>query len=226
MNNCMGCGAQLQTIDKEKIGYVTNIENKYCERCFRINNYGDYKIVTKSNEDFINILKDINNTKDLVVLVVDLFNFNNIETIKKHLTNDILLVLTKRDIFPSGINENKFIEYFKKYNFKDTIVISSIKNYNFDLLYEKINQYKNSNTVHIVGFTNTGKSTMINKLIYNYSNLEYKLTTSILPSTTLDKINIKLNENLTIIDTPGILLENSIYDKITGKELKKKKKKM
>ena len=220
MNNCLGCGAKLQTLDKNGIGYVTNIDSKYCERCFRINNYGDYKVVVKSNDDFINILKDINNTNDLVVLVVDLFNFNNLDVIKKYLKNDILLVLTKRDIFPSGVNDSKFVDYFSKYNFKDIIVVSSVKNYNFDLLYEKINQYKCSKSVYVVGFTNAGKSTMINKLIYNYSDLDYKLTTSMLPSTTLDRINIKLNEELTIIDTPGILLDDSIYDKLSGKELK------
>lgn len=220
MNSCLGCGAKLQNTDISGIGYVTDLNNKYCERCFRINNYGDYKIITKDNSEFIEILKSINETKDLVVLVVDLFNFNDLSVIKKHLKNDILLVLTKRDILPSGVNDSKFINYFNKYNFIDTVVISSVKNYNFDSLYELINKYKKSNNVYVVGFTNAGKSTMINKLIYNYSNLDFSITTSILPSTTLDKINIKLNDNLTIVDTPGILLDGSIYDKVSPKELK------
>lgn len=224
MNKCIGCGVILQTESKEKSGYTTNIEKSLCERCFRIENYGEYKKVTKNNTEYINILKEINKTNELVILVVDIFNLNdNMNVIKENINNDILLVITKRDILPKSIHDEKLIEYIRNYNLKikDQVVISSYKNYNFDELYEKINKYKKSENVYVIGFTNAGKSTMINKLIYNYSNNFTKITTSIMPSTTLDKIEIKLNDELTIIDTPGILCEKSFYDILDGKELKK-----
>ena len=224
MSKCIGCGIELQNNDKTKLGYTTNIEKSLCERCFRIENYGEYKKVTKDNNEYINILKEINKTKDLVVLVLDIFNLTeNINVIKENISNDILLVITKRDILPKSVHDEKLIEYIKNYNLKikDQVVISSYKNYNFDELYEKINNYKKSKNVYVIGFTNAGKSTMINKLIYNYSDNDTKITTSIMPSTTLDKIEINLNENLTIIDTPGLLCEKSFYDILEGKELKK-----
>lgn len=224
MNKCIGCGTELQTEDQEKLGYTKNIEKKLCERCFRIENYGEYQKITKSNDEYINILKDINKTNDLVILVVDIFNLtSNLNIIKENINNDIILVITKKDLLPKSIHDEKLIEYIKKYNLNviDSIVISSYKNYNFDTLFELINKNKKSKNVYVVGFTNAGKSTMINKIIYNYSSLETKITTSILPSTTLDKINIKINNELTIIDTPGILCEKSFYDILDGKELKK-----
>lgn len=224
MSKCIGCGIELQNNDKTKLGYTTNIEKSLCERCFRIENYGEYKKVTKDNNEYINILKEINKTKDLVVLVLDIFNLTeNINVIKENISNDILLVITKRDILPKSVHDEKLIEYIKNYNIKikDQVVISSYKNYNFDELYEKINNYKKSKNVYVIGFTNAGKSTMINKLIYNYSDNDTKITTSIMPSTTLDKIEINLNENLTIIDTPGLLCEKSFYDILEGKDLKK-----
>lgn len=224
MSKCIGCGIELQNNDKTKLGYTTNIEKSLCERCFRIENYGEYKKVTKDNNEYINILKEINKTKDLVVLVLDIFNLTeNVNVIKDNINNDILLVITKRDILPKSVHDEKLIEYIKNYNIKikDQVVISSYKNYNFDELYEKINNYKKSKNVYVIGFTNAGKSTMINKLIYNYSDNDTKITTSIMPSTTLDKIEINLNENLTIIDTPGLLCEKSFYDILEGKELKK-----
>ena len=141
MNKCIGCGVTLQTEEKDKLGYTTNIEKKLCERCFRIRNYGEYKTVTKSNDEFIKILKNINNTKDLVILVVDIFNLNkNLDVIKENIKNDILLVLTKRDILPKSTHDEKLLEYIEKYNLNiiDKIVISSSKNYNFDTLYELI----------------------------------------------------------------------------------------
>ncbi|MGM9849799.1 MAG: GTPase [Bacilli bacterium] len=224
MNRCIGCGVELQTEEKNKLGYTTNIEKNLCERCFRIRNYGEYKTITKQNSEFISILKNINETKDLVVLVLDIFNLNkNLDIIKENIKNDILLVLTKRDILPKSTHDEKLLEYVDKYNLNiiDKIVISSNKNYNFDRLYEAINQYKKSKNVYVVGYTNAGKSTMINKIIYNYSDSTDEITTSILPSTTLNEIEIKINDELNIIDTPGILINNNFYNILSGKELKR-----
>ena len=161
MCRCTGCGVELQNIDRDVLGYTSNLGNNLCERCFRINNYNEYKTVVKSNQDFINILENINKTNDLVVLVVDLFNINkNLEEISKYVSNDILLVLTKRDILPKSCYDKKLLEYFSDYNLNiiDSIIISSVKNYNFDLLYSKILNNKKSNNVYVVGFTNAGKS--------------------------------------------------------------------
>lgn len=224
MFKCTGCGVILQDKNKELLGYTTKLNNELCERCFRIRNYNDYKFVVKDNNDFIGILKDVSTTNDLVVLVVDLFNINkNIEDLSKYLSNDILLVLTKRDILPKSCYDKKFIEYFNDYNLNilDTVIISSVKNYNYDELYTKINKYKKSKNVYVVGFTNSGKSTMINKILYNYSNNNMVITTSNLPSTTIDSITVNVNDNLTLIDTPGLLDNGDIIEFIDANVLKK-----
>lgn len=224
MNKCVGCGSILQTDNKEEIGYTININNSLCERCFRIKNYNDYKLVSKSNNDYIDILKNIGNTNSLVVLVVDLFNIpKDLDIISKYITNNILLVLTKRDLIPMSVYDVNLINYFSRYNLNiiDSIIISSMKNYNFDLLLDKINSYKTDNNVYIVGFTNAGKSTMINKLLYNYTDIKPVITTSVLPSTTIDSIEIKFNDDLVLIDTPGLLDDNNIINTIDTKYIKK-----
>ena len=55
---------------------------------------------------------------------------------------------------------------------------------------------KKSNYVYVIGSTSTGKSTLINKFIYNYGSRDNKITTSPNPSTTLDLIESKINDNL------------------------------
>lgn len=227
IKKCIGCGATLQVEDITKDGYVRK-ENydmsQLCERCFKIRNYGEYKTVEKTNHDFFPILESINKTNDLVVLVVDLFNINNeLELLKKYISNKVLLVLTKRDILPLSVYDEKLKEYFTiiKMNIVDTVLISSMKNTNFDELMDKIYTYKASNNVYVVGYTNAGKSTMINKIIYNYFNHDIEITTSMLPSTTLNLIEIRLSDELTIIDTPGILNEGDICHFIDIKTLKK-----
>lgn len=224
MSKCIGCGVKLQNIDRDIIGFTSNIDNVLCERCFRIRNYNEYKTVTKSNQDYIDILSDINKTDDLIVLVIDLFNIpKELNDISKYINNNILLVLTKRDLLPLSCYDEKFKNYFNNYNLNivDKVIISSNKNYNFDPLFDKINKYKNSNRVYVVGFTNSGKSTMINKIIYNYSSMDTLITTSNLPSTTIDSIEVKVNDELTLIDTPGLLDSGDIINYIDKNEMKK-----
>ena len=223
MSKCAGCGVTIQNSNKEKLGYTINLDNKLCERCFRIRNYNEYSKVLKDNDDYINILKSINST-DLVVLVVDLFNISsNLEDISKYIKNDILLVLTKRDILPRSCYNEKILNYFDNFNLniKDKVIISSKKNYNMDLLYSKINKLKNSKNVYVVGFTNSGKSTLINKIIYNYSDNNDVITTSNLPSTTIDCIDVKINDELVLIDTPGLLNNGDIIEYVDSEMLKK-----
>lgn len=223
MNKCIGCGSILQTEDNSKQGYTKDINNTLCERCFRIKHYSDYKLVSKNNNEFIDILTSINKD-DLVVLVVDLFNIpKELEILNKYIHNDILLVLTKRDILPLSVYDVNLINYFDRYNLNiiDKLIISSIKNYNFDDLLNKIKKYKTSNNVYVVGFTNAGKSTMINKILYNYTDKIPVITTSMLPSTTIDSIEIKVDDELTLIDTPGLLDDNNIISYVDLKTMKK-----
>lgn len=225
IKKCSGCGALFQSVDINKEGYVRKElydTSSICERCFRIRNYNEYQLIEKDNQKFIEILKQISNTDDLVILVIDLLNINmDLLEIVKYLKNDILVAYTKRDLLPLKIKDEKLLSYDIGFKTIDSVIVSSNKNYNLDLLLEKINNYKKSNNIYIVGFSNVGKSTLINKLIYNYSSKDSYITTSMLPSTTIDMIKIELNEDLTIFDTPGILEEGNITNYVDSKLLKK-----
>ena len=224
MNKCQGCGSVLQCENPNLDGYSKKIDNVLCERCFRIKNYNDYKKVIKTNNDFMPIINNISTTGDLVVLLVDLFSIpKSVDSIINNLNNDILLVLTKRDILPLSIYDERLIEYFNGLSNRivDTVICSSKKNLNIDEVMDKIYEYKHSNDVYVVGYTNAGKSTMINKILYNYTEKEPMITTSLLPSTTIDAITIEINESLTLIDTPGLLEEGNILELVDANLLKK-----
>ena len=226
---CLGCGSILQSEDKEKIGYIKEDKLQsanYCERCFKLINYGEFKTVNTSGEEYIDIYKNINKTDDLVLFLVDIFNINkSIDMINKYINNKIILVITKYDIIPKSVKENKIRSSIHKYNFNknivDTIIISSKTNYNIDILKELIEKYKTSNNVYVCGNTNSGKSTLINKFIKNYSDNDLMITTSILPSTTININEIKINQDITLIDTPGFIEKDNISQFIDSKKLKK-----
>lgn len=220
MTKCYGCGAFLQNDDISKEGYTKNLDNSLCERCFRIKNYNDYKPINKDNNIYLDIIKNIN-PNDLVLVVVDIFSISNsLKNIINMIKNDKLLILTKRDLLKDDIYNEKLLNYFDN-SFVDKIIISSKKNYNFDLLMSMINKYKHGKNVYVVGFTNAGKSTLINKIIYNYTDISKTITTSNLPSTTLDTIKIEINDDLCLIDTPGIVDSGNIINYIDKAYLKK-----
>ncbi len=221
---CIGCGIKLQDENMSVEGYTTSLENDICSRCFRMKNYGEYQVVTKSNDDYIEILKSVNQTKDLVIYVLDLLNIGkDINLIREYFDNKVLLVLNKRDVLPKSIKDEKIIEYFEKLNFdyQDISIISPRKNLNIDELLGKIKKYKTSRNVYVVGHTNVGKSTLINTLLKNYSTNDCQLTISPLPSTTLNKISIKLSDDLTLIDTPGLVDDGNIVNYVDRDLLKK-----
>lgn len=202
---CLGCGNLLDD----------NYDKDLCERCFRLKYYGEYQVTNKSNIDYFKILDSISEN-DLVLYITSIFNIN-LEYLKKF--KNVIIVITKKDILPKSIKDLKIINYIKKhYGEYDIEVISSVKNYNLDNLMDKIKKY-NKNKVYLVGNTNSGKSTLLNKMIINYSDNNPSITTSIYPSTTLDVINVNI-DNITFIDTPGIIDEGSIINCIDNNTLK------
>ncbi|MEG1351213.1 MAG: GTPase [Bacilli bacterium] len=221
---CSGCGVKLQSDNTLKEGYTNNLENDICMRCFRMRNYGDYQVITKSNDDFIKILEAVNETKDLVLYIVDILNIGkDLNFIKNYITNNMILIINKRDVIPKSVKDEKLIEYIKglEVEFKDIIIISCEKNYNIDVVMKKIKLHKSSRNVYVIGFTNTGKSSLINKIIKNYSTNELELTISPLPTTTLNKIVINIDEDLTLIDTPGLVDRSNIVNYVDKDVLKK-----
>src|SRR5690625_3385108 len=81
---CIGCGAVIQTTDKEKSGYTPNsvLERSmetgeiYCQRCFRLRHYNEVQDVELTHDDFRHMLGEIGETNSLILYVVDLLDFN------------------------------------------------------------------------------------------------------------------------------------------------------
>lgn len=211
---CIGCGSKLQTLDKNKEGYINpKVYEKatLCERCFKIKYYGE-AYVTDNPKDKTSLIKMINDSKKSVVYLVDTLTISK-ETLSviDSLSNKVYLVLTKRDLLPKSVKNSKLKEYISNLTLiKDVFVISALKNNGVTELYNELIK-NNEKSVYVIGYTSSGKSTFINKLLI-LNGKSGNITTSSLPNTTLECINIKLNDKLTLIDTPGFVSENSSYN--------------
>lgn len=220
---CLGCGVELQDNNILLEGYTNTLENDFCMRCFKMKNYGEYEFVMRNNDEYKSILSQIGKTKSLVLFVIDIVSIprNIIEILSFFKTNNVILVLNKKDTMPYDIPDEKYIDYFDKesLNLKDVIVVSSKNNYNLDKLMKAIKNNKTPN-IYFVGNTNAGKSSLINKIVDNYSIASSTITISPMPSTTLSDIRIKMKD-YTIIDTPGLVDDGNILNYLDVNDIKK-----
>lgn len=227
IKKCLGCGVILQSTNSDKEGYVESsvIDNALvCKRCFRIKNYGEYINVDKNINDYNSIFNEIKDKNKLILFLCDILTIDDSIKEINNFKGRVILVITKKDLLPKSVKEEKLFNYIDKdydLNIVDKLFVSSTKNYNLDLLVDKIYKHKIDEEVYLVGNTNAGKSTLINFLIKSYSKNESHITTSLLPATTLDIIKIKLNDNLTLIDTPGIVSKNNYLYNLNPKDIKK-----
>lgn len=211
IKKCIGCGITLQWEDENKIGYIRKDkinEAKYCQRCFRLMHYNEMKYVNLPiNQE--NILKEVNDKKYLVFFLVDLFNINKevLKTFNK-IKNNKCLVISKSDLIPRSFNLDKIKNWLcKEYKIKDKIIfLTSLKNKNINKIFQIMEDNSTKKCI-FMGYTNSGKSTLLNTI----TDSANKITTSMLPNTTLNFINIYYNDYV-FIDTPGFTLNDKIYE--------------
>ena len=139
------------------------------------------------SEDFLNLLNELSDRKGIIVNVVDIFDFEGsfINALKRIVGNKkIILATNKLDLLPKQINKRRVKDWLKKTARKygldadDVILISAQKGWGIDDLLTSIDQNRNKQDVYIVGTTNVGKSTLINKLIEQSVGEKDVVTTS------------------------------------------------
>ncbi|MGM9971907.1 MAG: ribosome biogenesis GTPase YqeH [Anaeroplasmataceae bacterium] len=234
---CIGCGAILQTEYKDKAGYVPSLnidslKNIYCKRCFRLNHYNEMPKILADPKDYLNVLNGCLKKNGLIVLIVDLFDFTGtfIPDIINHLRDkEVILVANKLDLLPKSTNVAKIVDWLSymvnRIFFRvDAIhVVSSKKGYYLDELMNTIDFLRKGRDVYFVGCANVGKSSLINGLLKRFTTrCDDLISTSEIPGTTLDTINIPFFEdNKAFIDTPGLINVNNIFSKILPVSYKK-----
>jgi ribosome biogenesis GTPase YqeH len=230
---CIGCGVSIQTEEPGKLGFAPPSAIKkdavVCQRCFRLKHYNEVQDVSLTDDDFIRILTGIGKKNALVVKIVDIFDFNGSWLPGLHRfvgQNEIILVGNKMDLLPKSIKTQKLIHWMKQearelgLKPKDVFLISAEKGYGIEDLVAAIEDYRDGKDVYVVGSTNVGKSTFINRILKEYGGEEELITTSHFPGTTLDVIDIPIDDHASLVDTPGIINHHQMAHFVQKEDLK------
>lgn len=217
--HCQGCGVEIQTEKKHELGFTPasalTRDVIICQRCFRLKHYNEIQDVSLTDDDFLKILNGVGETDSLIVKIVDIFDFNGswLPGLPRFVGDKkIILVGNKVDLLPKSANHNRLTQWMrssaKELGMKpdEVAFISASKGHGVEELATLIDEYREGKDVYVVGCTNVGKSTFINRLIKNFTGDNQDLiTTSQFPGTTLDLIDIPLDDGSSIFDTPGII---------------------
>lgn len=230
---CIGCGVKIQTENRQEIGYAPTSalekEDIICQRCFRLKHYNEVQDVNLTDDDFLKILTEIGKNDALIVKIVDIFDFNGSWLPGLHRfvgKNPILLIGNKVDLLPHSVKPNKLIHWMKheakKLGLKpeEVYLVSAEKGHFIKEVAEAIDKHRKGKDVYVVGCTNVGKSTFINRILKEVAGLDDVITTSHFPGTTLDIIEIPLADGKSLIDTPGIINHHQMAHYIDKKDLK------
>ena len=166
---CMGCGVEIQTEDKNKLGFAPSgalkKETIVCQRCFRLKHYNEVPDLSLEAEAFKEMLKTISQKDALLVYIVDIFDFQGswmpgLEQFTKN--NDVILVGNKMDVLPKSTNESKLMQWMRRrsreygLNPKEVFLISAVKNIGIEDLALNIDDFRQGRDVYVIGCTNVG----------------------------------------------------------------------
>lgn len=229
---CSSCGAVLSE-DINSPGY-TPVLNKstMCKRCFQIKYYGK----TSSNKAFHQsysqeILSNFDYSKNAIFYVCDLttvpFCIEEIQRIKQKaklfyiLISKIDLIITTKNF---ELVKKRIFNFLEKcgINFdKEKIIICSASNkINFSEINELIKSLvKSNNKVCFAGYTNAGKSSIINWLIQKNKINHEPLIVSHNLNTTQGIKQIK-NKEFVLIDLPGKIDDSNFQSLMSLDQLK------
>lgn len=230
---CHGCGARIQTAKPGEIGYAptSTLEKDpiLCQRCFRLKHYNEIQDVSMNDDDFLTMVSKIRDTSSLAIHIIDVFDIDGslIKSLPRIVGgNPILLVGNKADLLPKSTNKDRLIQWLRKtakeagIQVADVHLISAKKGHGISELKQAIERYRDNKDVYIVGTTNAGKSTFINRLINESTGEKNVITTSFFPGTTLGFIEIPLDDKTALIDTPGIVNKQQMAHYVSKRDLK------
>ncbi|WP_149453390.1 GTPase [Pasteuria penetrans] len=221
--HCPGCGALLQPEDPQQPGYVVpHVLRRFpivCQRCYRLRHYGVCSSVEHKSETCWQNIVETLCEDGLVLHLVDLLDIPgswipNLASVVGR--RRLWLIGNKMDLlptrtFPTRVQGFLYREARKQGLRPEAIHLCSARmglgmGRLRRLLWEPINGKK----ICVVGTTNVGKSTWINRLLAPDSRPS--LSVSAYPGTTLGNVVLPWGKGGLLCDTPGMVRPDRVSE--------------
>ena len=229
---CHNCGAILQSNNKKDPGFISKaiIENgvpkiPYCNSCYeKMLTLNASNLDHDTDKDIIKILSDAVATDSLIVWMVDLFAFNgtlNPDVVKKVKKLNVVVVGSKRDLFPSTVTDNMLIRFLDErfsevgINPVSIILTGSEDKIDTDSLIKTFKEQRKYRDVYLIGEVNSGKTTFINKFLKNYENkTKWQIKTELYPGTNSNVLEVPLSNSSFLYELPDLSNSTSVCSKV------------
>lgn len=217
MKQCLGCGSPLQIDNENERGYARSTDHDYCQSCFRLRHYRDFKRV-KAKVDDGATLEFIQEFQGHVIWVLDIMHLN--QSLHRGLLRSlrdksVVLLVNKRDLLSQAVSDGKLKQNImrqlkgERIELSDIIFASSLKPKSLSAL----KPYIEDAPCAFVGCVNAGKSSVLNALLGKDD-----LSVSPVASTTADVMKISA-EDYEVYDTPGLSTETLLTEKFSDETL-------
>lgn len=232
VRRCYHCGIILQSENPKAVGYIdpetiqkTTTANPdailYCNSCYeKIRELNGSKLTEEVDKDILKILDDAVASDSVIIYVIDLFSFNGTfkeKIIKKIKNLDIYVVATKRDLFPSNVDNNLFIEYINerfaevKITPKSVTIVENDNEETYKSLVDRISVSRKGHDVYMIGSLTSGKTTLINRCLKHYKNKSRReIKTIIYPGTNSKVLEIPFDNSSFLYELPGLRNDTSV----------------
>jgi len=217
VNKCQGCGAELQTTEKNHVGFALSLDHIYCQSCYRLLHYGEGS--THFHPEDLPKL-DSDSVIFMISSVLHLDLLFSYPVYRYQPDAKYVYIINQIDLLPKSTNLDILIENITKeankqhIPFIDIILMSSLNEHDINRLKSYIKSFKEEH-IYLVGVQNSGKTTIYKALTETKEALAFKKA-GLTQEALIGKFGKK-----TIYDLPGLYQEGYLHQFLPYETYKK-----
>lgn len=173
---CKGCGATLQDQNQDLVGYTPNLQNTYCQACYKLMHYGE--VTTHFHPEDLPSLP----SGSLIFMVSNVLHIDLLFSYPVHRYQSdatFVYIINQIDLLPRSTNLNLLLDKItlkaKKEHipYLDIILMSSKNPHDIDLMKQYIHRHPTEH-VYLIGVQNSGKTTLFKAITQDKNALAFK----------------------------------------------------
>lgn len=185
---CKGCGAVLQDLNQDHVGFTPDLTNTYCQACYKLMHYGE--VTTHFHPEDLPSLP----SGSLIFMVSNVLHIDllfSYPVYRYQSDATFVYIINQIDLLPRSTNLNLLLDKItmkaKKEHipYHDIILMSSKNPHDIDLMKNYI-QHHPTEHVYLLGVQNSGKTTLFKAITQDQNALAFKkagLTQDVLSKT-------------------------------------------